>query len=95
MRPLFWLISALFVVQTVFPLIRSSRWWIRMSDFPRLQIASALEVLLVAYLLLFGVTDRWDILYLLTVVPALSLQIFLIFPHTVAAPNQLMKASVH
>ncbi len=95
MRPLFWLISAFFVVQTVFPLIRSSRWWIRMSDFPRLQIASALAVLLAGYLVLFGVTDRWDVLYLLAVVPALSLQLFRIFPYTVVAPNQVMKASSH
>ena len=93
MRPLFWLISAFFVVQTVFPLIRSSRWWIRMSDFPRVQIAAALAVLLVGYLTLFGITDRWDIVYLLAIVPALSLQLVRIFPYTVAAPNQVLKAA--
>ncbi len=95
MRPLFWLISAFFVVQTLFPLIRSSRWWIRMSDFPRLQIASALAALLVGYVVLFGITDRWDIIYLVAIVPALSLQLFRIFPYTVAAPKQVMNASSH
>lgn len=95
MKPLFWLISAFFVVQTVFPLIRSPRWWIRMSDFPRLQIASALAALLAGYVVLFGITSRWDILYLVAVVPALSLQLFRIFPYTVAAPKQVMTASAH
>jgi endonuclease/exonuclease/phosphatase (EEP) superfamily protein YafD len=95
MRLLFWVISAFFVVQTIFPLIRSARWWIRMSDFPRLQIAAALAVLLAGYLALFGVADRWDIIYLVVVVPALSLQLFRIFPYTRIAPNQVIDASSH
>ncbi|WP_323764364.1 endonuclease/exonuclease/phosphatase family protein [Marinovum sp.] len=95
MKPLFWVISAFFVVQTIFPLIRSSKWWIRVSDFPRLQIASALAVLLVGYLVLFGITDPWDVLYLVAVVPALCLQLFRIFPYTIGAPNQVMQASAH
>jgi endonuclease/exonuclease/phosphatase (EEP) superfamily protein YafD len=95
MRVLFWVISTFFIVQTIFPLIRSSKWWIRMSDFPRLQIATALTALLVSYLLIFRVTDQWDVLYLIAVVPALSLQLFRIFPYTVLAPNQVIKASSH
>ena len=83
------------MVQKVFPLIRSARWWIRISDFPRLQIASALAALLIGYLLFFGITDLWDRLYLVAVVPALGLQLFRIFPYTVVAPNQVMKASEH
>lgn len=93
MKPLFWVISAFFVIQTIFPMIRSTKWWVRISDFPRLQIASALTALLAGYLVLFGVENWWDGLYLALMVPALSLQLFWIFPYTIVAPNQVMKAS--
>ncbi|KAF0676867.1 endonuclease/exonuclease/phosphatase family protein [Profundibacterium mesophilum] len=95
MRLLFWLLAAFFVVLTIFPLVRSARWWIRISDFPRLQIATALAILLVGYLALFGITDRWDALFLAAIVPALGLQLYRIFPYTVAAPVQVMKVSSH
>jgi endonuclease/exonuclease/phosphatase (EEP) superfamily protein YafD len=94
-RPLFWVISAIFVVLTVFPLIRTSIWWVRAADFPRLQIASVLAALLAGYVVFFGVTDFWDVLYLLAVVPALGLQLIRIFPYTIIAPNQVMKVSSH
>jgi endonuclease/exonuclease/phosphatase (EEP) superfamily protein YafD len=95
MRPLFWVISAIFVVLTVFPLIRTSIWWVRAADFPRLQIASALAMLLASYAVFIGVTDIWDVLYLIAVVPALGLQLFRIFPYTVVAPNQVINVSAH
>ena len=93
MRPLFWAFAIFFVIVTVFPLIRSFRWWIRTSDFPRLQIAAALAFLLLSYLLLFGVRDVWDGVYVAAVAAALGLQLFRIYPFTVLAPKQVVKAS--
>ncbi|WP_420454480.1 endonuclease/exonuclease/phosphatase family protein [Rubrivirga sp.] len=43
------------VVATALPLSRSSEWWVRMFDFPRMQIAVAAVVVLV----LFGVVGVW------------------------------------
>ncbi len=48
-------LAALLVVATALPLSRSSEWWVRMFDFPRMQIAVAAVVVLV----LFGVVDVW------------------------------------
>lgn len=95
MRLLFWVITAIFVILTVFPLIRSSRWWVRASDFPRLQIASALIALLLSYILMFGIQDVWDAFYLIVVTPALGLQLFRIFPYTPIASKQVIKAPTH
>ena len=95
MRLLFWIISAFFVVQTIFPLIRSSKAWIRVSDFPRLQFAVALAVLLAGYLAVVGVSDNWDVLYLVIVIAALCYQLYRIFPYTTMAPNQVIDATAH
>lgn len=93
MRLLFWTVAALFVVATIFPLVRSFRWWVRISDFPRLQIAAALAFLLSTYLLLYGVSDIWDAAYVAAVAAALGLQLFRIFPFTALAPKQVMSVS--
>ncbi|EDQ03059.1 hypothetical protein DSM14862_03693 (plasmid) [Sulfitobacter indolifex] len=93
MRPLYWVISGIFVVLTIFPLIRSARWWVRAADFPRLQIATALASLLASYILFIDINDLWDVLYLIFMVPALGLQLVRIFPYTMIAPNQVRKTS--
>ncbi len=49
------LLALAFVVATALPLIRSSQWWVRMFDFPRMQIAVGALVTMVAY----GVVGIW------------------------------------
>ncbi len=48
-------LAVLFVIATALPLVRSSQWWVRMFDFPRMQIAVASVVVLVLY----GVLVVW------------------------------------
>jgi endonuclease/exonuclease/phosphatase (EEP) superfamily protein YafD len=43
-----WALSLLLVVLTLLPLIQSGKWWIRVWDYPRLQLAAALAILLIA-----------------------------------------------
>ena len=45
-------LAVLFVVATVLPLSRSTAWWVRMFDFPRMQIAVGAVLTLVAYAVL-------------------------------------------
>ena len=49
------LLALVFVVATVLPLVRSSEWWVRMFDFPRMQIAAGALVTLSLY----AVVDIW------------------------------------
>ena len=42
-------LAVLFVVATALPLSRSSEWWVRMFDFPRMQIAAGAVVVLALY----------------------------------------------
>ena len=53
--------AALLAFVTVLPLSGSHAWWVRLWDFPRLQIAVALAVVLVLALLLPGPV-RWIVL---------------------------------
>lgn len=51
---LVWLVGGIALVATLMPLLRSTAWWIRVCDFPRLQIVCGLVLALVAELLLTG-----------------------------------------
>ncbi len=93
MKPLFWAVAACLVIQTIFPLVRSARWWVRISDFPRVQIAAALALLLAGYLAWFDVASVADLAFVAAVAPALGLQLYRIFPYTRLAPRQVLDAT--
>jgi endonuclease/exonuclease/phosphatase (EEP) superfamily protein YafD len=43
-----WILSLLLIALTLLPLVRSPRWWIRVWDYPRLQLAIGLAIMLAA-----------------------------------------------
>ena len=49
-----WAVGAVALVATLLPLLRQTAWWIRVCDFPRLQIVLGLVLALAAELLLTG-----------------------------------------
>ena len=50
-------IGVLMVVATVLPLLRKDAWWVRIFDFPRLQITFITAITLATYLL-FNIDSR-------------------------------------
>lgn len=46
--------GALLILLALLPWIRTYRWWIRIWDFPRMQIATALSIVAVVYIWRFG-----------------------------------------
>lgn len=81
------------VVLTLFSVIRSEKWWIRSADFPRLQIAVALAVILTAYLKLFGTQGPLGAAFLAALTVALIYQCFRIIPYTRFWPAQVRKST--
>lgn len=49
------LLGFIFTLFSFLPLIRTPLWWIRVLDFPRLHVAILLTIILIAYLVLYGV----------------------------------------
>ncbi|MEI4263645.1 endonuclease/exonuclease/phosphatase family protein [Roseovarius sp. D0-M9] len=72
---------ALTIVSFV-PLIESNIWWIRFMDFPRLQLAVAVSVLLASYIGLRGWPTVAAWLVLLSAVGALSYQAYKLHPYS-------------
>jgi endonuclease/exonuclease/phosphatase (EEP) superfamily protein YafD len=87
-------LSLLLVGLTLLPLVRSARWWIRVWDYPRLQLAAALIALLVAQgaLAYSGHDIAANELLMIATGAAAAWHVFRIWPYTPAHRLQSLAA---
>lgn len=74
-------LAVVFAACTALPFARSDRWWIRILDFPRLQLAALSAALLVALFLARTPSASWWTAVALAAA-ALLVQVFYILPYT-------------
>lgn len=87
--------SLALVFATLIPLLPGSAWWIRIFDFPRVQIVVLIMVTLAGYLWLHlrsGLRSLESTLVAATTL-ALGLQLFFIAPYTPLYPQQMRASS--
>lgn len=89
---LVWVLSILAIAATLLPLVKSARWWVRLWDYPRLQLAVALAALLLLQLALLPMTGAALALLAVTV-GCLVWQLILIYPYTALARVQVTRAT--
>ncbi len=80
------------IVATVLPLVRANAWWIRIFDFPRLQITLVAAASLAAFLPLWERSSTWQTLFVVLLGLALAYQAFMMFPYTRIARRQVEDA---
>lgn len=85
------LLSLLLLFGTLIPLIRTDEWWIRVFDFPRMQIAVLIGFALAGYaiLRLFDPLRPWEYGIAASVGLALLWQVYSILPYTVFYPHEM------
>jgi endonuclease/exonuclease/phosphatase (EEP) superfamily protein YafD len=83
-------LSALVVGATVLPLVRSTAWWIRVLDFPRLQIAALGTGVAAGGLWTGTAVAAWAAA---AAGAAVVVQLFRIWPYTRLAPRQVRSAT--
>ncbi|WP_099864769.1 endonuclease/exonuclease/phosphatase family protein [Pararhizobium haloflavum] len=87
-------ICVLMCVATGLALIETDEWWIRVLDFPRLQIAAVLLIALLIYRWTGPCGATAGALLTAASVVALLWQAWMIVPYTAAWPQQLLSAEV-
>jgi endonuclease/exonuclease/phosphatase (EEP) superfamily protein YafD len=85
-------LGGVMLILTVLSRVRSARWWIRFADFPRIQIACGLVVVLILYAAVVGWRTSVDAVFSLALLAALAYQASRIFPYTPLAPKQVQLA---
>ncbi len=87
-------ILAIFACAATFlPYIRTDRWWIRMFDFPRMQLLMIVFAALAIYAVLFEQTTTFDLFLIGVLVVATVVQFWHIFPYTPIARVQVKSAT--
>lgn len=80
------------VVATLLPLLRREDWWIRIFDFPRLQITVLAAAVLVAYVVVREGRGLLDNVFLALLTGALLYQCWRMFPYTPLAKKQVQQS---
>lgn len=85
------LLSLALIYGTLLPLVRSDAWWIRIFDFPRIQLAALIGLTLAGYgaLRLGGKLRPWEHALAAVVGLLLLWQLASIAPYTVLYPKQM------
>ena len=86
------LVGAFAIAATAIPMVRSRAWWVRIFDFPRLQILFLAAAALAALLLTWERSDAWHVAFAVLLGAALAYQTFMMFPYTVLARRQVEDA---
>ena len=81
------LLTAVVTATTLLPFWRTHRWWVRVCDFPRLQIALVAAALLVATPFLVAGWSRW--ILAAVQIAVIGYQAFRIFPFTPLAGTEM------
>ena len=91
LRVLVGLSALTLIVFTAMPLIRSDAWWIRIFDFPRIQIALLIGLTLAGYagLHFWQRLRLWDYIFAAVVAVALIWQLISIVPYTMFYPKNM------
>lgn len=82
-------IGFLMIAVTVLPLLRKDAWWIRILDFPRLQITVLTALALIAYWWLGVSPDAAGHLFLAALLSCLLYQSYRMYPYTVFSRQQV------
>lgn len=87
------LLGAAMIVATALPLVRKKDWWIRIFDFPRLQILVIAAATLFVFLLLVEDWSAWHAAFALLLVLSLAYQAYMMYPYTFFAQPKVRRAS--
>ena len=85
------LLALVLIIGTAVPLLHSNAWWIRVFDFPRVQIAVLIGLTLAGYGVLhfYGPLRSWDYALAAMVGVALVWQLICIAPYTALYPKEM------
>ncbi len=88
-----WLLGALALVATLLPLLRQTAWWVRVFDFPRLQIVAVLALSLAGALLLPPLPGPWQAVFAGALAVAVGYQARRVWPYTPLHRKQVADAA--
>lgn len=84
-----YLLGLLTIILTVLPFFKFSVWWVRIGDFPRLQIAALCIVVGILFAVLGFVSDKTDIVFIALLTACALYQFYCVLPYLPVYPKQV------
>lgn len=84
--------GALAISLTVLPFLKFGMWWIRIGDFPRLQIAFVCIATAISIAFLFYPSSIYEIVFIILLVACAVYQLFCVLPYLPVYPKQVEKS---
>lgn len=81
------------IILTLIPLVAMNYWWIRMFDFPHLQLTFLTLIALLVYFIRFDVKSTEDYFFSMALIACFVFQLLKIWPYTALAPLELLDAT--
>jgi endonuclease/exonuclease/phosphatase (EEP) superfamily protein YafD len=85
-------VGALAILLTVLPFLKFGVWWIRIGDFPRLQIAFFCVATAVSTAFLFYPLSFYEIIFISSLIVCAAYQLFCVLPYLPVYPKQVEKS---
>ncbi len=82
-------VGSLMIAATVIPLVRADAWWIRIFDFPRLQITVVSIIVFALTALLREDPTLWDQVFFVALALSAAYQCYRMFPYTRLASREV------
>lgn len=87
-----YLVGGLSVVLTVLPFLKFSAWWVRIGDFPRLQIAALCIAVAILFIFSGLLHDSTDYIFAVLLFACALYQLYCVFPYLPVYPKQVEMA---
>jgi len=81
------------IISTFMPFVAFDFWWVRMFDFPHVQLTAITGLAIILYFLKFDFKEYRDYIFVLVLVSCLIFQFSKIYPYTVFANFEVLNAS--
>ena len=85
------LFNVLVLIPTLASLTKFDQWWVRGFDFPRLQICFLILLALSLSLLVYSLTEPYEIVFVVLLVASFFYQAVKIYPYTLLAKKQVLR----
>lgn len=76
------------VLFTIIPFIKRDAWWIRIFDYPKIQLTSFSVCCLLLYAIFLSANDTHNLVLLISMIACIAYHIYLIIPYTFLYPKQ-------
>ncbi|RXG32488.1 endonuclease/exonuclease/phosphatase family protein [Leeuwenhoekiella marinoflava] len=87
------ILGGIAIVLTLVPFVAADYWWIRVFDFPHMQLTIFTAIATLAYFMKFDIKWAKDYAFMAIMATCLTIQVLKIYPYTPVAPLEVLNAS--